>query len=108
MSRPKTGTPELMELHDYLEANKLKKPVTMINVAYGISNRQTYVLTEYRFNPEIEGVRADNITAWRSDRYGEDSKRGAYVDKMKAWAQEWLPKFVAGYQAAVARQASLR
>jgi len=108
MARPKTGTSELMQLHDYLEANKIKKPSTMINVAFGLSNRQTYVLTEYRFNPEMEGVRAENITAWRSDRYGEDSKRGAYVEKMKVWAQDWRAKFVAGYESAAARQALTR
>lgn len=108
MARPKTGTSELLQLHDYLEANKIKKPATMINVAFGLSNRQTYVLTEYRFNPEMEGVRAENIAAWRSDRYREDSKRGAYVEKMKAWSQEWRIKFVSGYEAAAARQTSVR
>jgi hypothetical protein len=95
------GVSALNQFHDYLEANAIGKPPTMINVGYGISNGRSYVTAEYQFNPELEGVRADNTSAWRPERSGEDSRRATYVEKMKAWAQAWHPKIEAGFQAAL-------
>jgi hypothetical protein len=105
--RPNGGVSALNQFYDYLEANAVRKPPTMINVGYGISNGQFYVTAEYQFNPELEGVRAETTAAWRPERYGEDSRRGPYVEKMKAWAREWHSKVEAGFKAALPKTAAV-
>jgi hypothetical protein len=104
---PTSSTPQLVKFHEYLRQNGISSPPTMLNVSYDISNNRTYLLMEYRFNPELEGVRADSVAAWRPERYGEDSKRAAYVEKMKAWAQVWHSKVEAGYKSALPKAAAL-
>jgi len=106
-SRPKSATPQLAQFHNYLEQNGIEAPPTMLNVSYDISDNKTYLLAEYRFNPAVEGVRADSIAAWRPDRFSEDSKRAAYVEKMKGWAQSWHPKVAAGYKGTLPKTAAL-
>ncbi len=104
---PQSSTPQLVKFHEYLRQNGISSPPTMLNVSYDISNNRTYLLTEYRFNPELEGVRADSVAAWRPERFGEDSKRATYVEKMKAWAQTWHAKVEAGYKSALPKAAAL-
>lgn len=106
-TRPKSSTRQLTKFHDYLDQNGIEAPPTMLNVSYDISDNKTYLLAEYRFNPAVEGVRADSIVAWRPDRFAEDSKRAAYVEKMKSWAQSWHPKVAAGYKSALPKTATL-
>lgn len=100
---PKNAMPQLKQFHDYLEKNGIEKPPTMINIGYGLSNGAAYVTVEYQFNQSLDGVRADNLAAWRAERIGEDSRRRAYIEKMKAWAQEWHPKVEAGFKSALTR-----
>ena len=100
---PKNAMPQLKQFHDYLEKNGIEKPPTMINIGYGLSNGAAYVTVEYQFNQSLDGVRADNLAAWRAERIGEDSRRRAYIEKMKAWAQEWHPKVEAGFKSALPR-----
>ena len=61
MARPKSGMPQLMQFHDYLDVNGIKRPATMINVGYGLSNGKSFVTAEYMFNPELDGVRAGDV-----------------------------------------------
>lgn len=104
---PQSATPQLIKFHDYLRQNGISSPQTMLNVSYDISDNRTYLLTEYRFNPELEGVRAENVAAWLPERFGADSKRAAYVEKTKAWAQSWHAKVQAGYKSALPKAAAL-
>lgn len=106
-TRPKSATPQLTKFHDYLEQNGIAAPPTMLNISYDISDKKTYLLVDYRFNPAAEGVRADSIAAWRPDRFSEDSKRAAYVEKMKGWAQSWHDKVAAGYKGKLPQPAAL-
>lgn len=101
--RPKNAPPQLGKFHDYLEQNGIAAPPTMLNVSFDISDKKTYLMVEYRFNPALEGVRADSVAAWRADRIGDDSKRAAYIEKIKGWAQSWHAKVAAGYEGALVR-----
>ncbi len=104
---PNNATPQLQRFHDYLSQNSIEAPPTMLAVAYDISDKKTYLITEYRFNPALEGVRADSVAAWRPQRIGEDSQRAAYIEKMKTWAHTWHAKIEAGYKSALPKAAAL-
>lgn len=53
------------------------------------------------------GCAPETSAAWQRERYGEDSHRGAYIEKMKTWAQQWHPKIEAGFKADLPRTSAL-
>lgn len=90
--RGSTAGKSIAQLFDYLETNKFKKPITALSVNYGVSGAGAFLAANYLFNPDMEKVPPAGIAAWHIDRYKEDPKRAAYVDTLKAWAQELRPK----------------
>lgn len=108
MGRPTNPSAGMVDFYDYVDRQKLKLPATAFYVGYGISDARTYLLVDYFFNPDLEGVKPASVSAWHLDRYKEDPKREAYVEKMKAWAKDWHAKIDAGFRGKLPAQVTAR
>lgn len=96
MVRATTASQLAGQFYDYLDVNKIKRPNTAISTAFNISDGRSYLNVSYLFNPDMEKITPVAGSLWHVDRYKEDSKRAAYVEKIKNWAQELRPWVVDG------------
>ena len=83
----------LLALRDYVEANGLVLPSTMIAVHYRRGGKGKFFSLNYYFNPELEGIPPPQQVEWRTsdwhrDRYFLDPKKKAYIEKLIKWGAE--------------------
>jgi hypothetical protein len=100
----------LLGLRDYVEANSLIMPGTMIAVQYRRGGDDKFFSLNYYFNPEQEGIpppqQADWRTSdWHRDRAFRDPVKNAYIDKLIKWGETWHEQVVKGFKGQLERSA---
>ena len=98
----------LLALRDYVEANGLVLPSTMIAVHYRRGGKGKFFSLNYYFNPELEGIAPPQQVEWRTsdwhrDRYSLDPKKKAYIEKLIKWGAEWHAQVDRGFRGILKR-----
>ncbi len=85
-----------------LTIRQVKVPHTLLSVTFRLADKNEYLNAIYYFNPEESGIVTAPVASWRESdwfvgyiaRYPE---KVAYVQTLKVWAREWLPKLKASF-----------
>lgn len=94
----------MLALRDFVEANGLELPVTMLVVEYrrvdGGPNRFSL---NYYFNPDLEGIAPPSQLDWRTSEWHRDfafrdPQKKAYIEKLKRWGEEWAEQVDKGFR----------
>ncbi len=98
----------LLALRDYVEANGLVLPNTMIAVQYRRGGKGQFFSLNYYFNPELEGIAPPQQVEWRTsdwhrDRYSRDPQKKAYIEKLIKWGAEWHAQVDRGFRGLLKR-----
>jgi hypothetical protein len=108
MTLARTGrTPKYMtDALDRAIAGGVKLPLTSIFVRFGVSDGRSFTSMRVHFSPELEGFEPPRNATWSAndwhrDRLQLDPKKIAYIEKIKAWGENWFPKVKAGFQGAL-------
>lgn len=93
------------EFQDWLTRRQIALPRQLLLVGYfsraqaqGWRNFQV----QYLFNPETDGFNGEPSSTWDTSPWhkaviAQDSKRLAYIDRIKTWAKEWQHTVNAGF-----------
>lgn len=83
---------------DYLRGQGIKAPKAMIDVELYKAKPSRFLTARYYWNPEAEGFAAPDVAVWQNSDWNvsnvaRDPKKTAYLDRLKSWGREMIPRF---------------
>lgn len=87
----------------WLTERKIDVPAAAIDAGYRLSDGSTFIMVHYFFNPEVDGFSPPreanwNTSDWHPSNTVRDPKKVAYINRLKAWSDEYYPKVKAGFK----------
>jgi len=87
---------------DYMDANRISRPTTLIGVSYRLVRSFQYLHVRYNVNPDLEGIVQTRTMTWREndwhrDLLQNDPKKVEYIRRQIAWGTEWFPRVKDGF-----------
>ena len=87
---------------EYLEKKNITVPSRMIYSGYRFADSSKFLTVWYMVNPEVDGFAADTSTRgrdspWHRKNFKDDPKKIAYIDRLKAWTDDWYPRVKTGF-----------
>jgi hypothetical protein len=98
----------ILALRDYVEANGLVLPSTMIGVHYRRGGNGQFFSLNYYFNPELESFPPPEQVEWRTSDWHRDiafhdPQKKAYIGKLIKWGEAWHAQVDRGFRGLLKR-----
>ena len=99
---------EVLQVYDFVKSRGRAVPANTVVVGYRFANDYDVLSIRYHFNPEAEGFAPPKRAAWKTsdwhvDKVVSDPKKVQYIDRLKWWGLDWLPKVKAGFEGKLSR-----
>lgn len=107
MTRRQKSSPATIQTLDWAKSHGRVVPVNTVYVGYRFANTYDVLTVRYFFNPEAKGIAPTSRATWSTsdwhiDRILAFPKKGAFVDGLKEWGADWMPKIEAGFNGKLA------
>lgn len=97
MSLAETSPAYITSFFEWIAQNGLTTPKTMITVDLIRASGPKFLHATYFQNPEVDGFPPLAATAWQKDKVAGAPKRLRYLEDVKKWGEQWLPRFESAF-----------